>query len=80
MQDAAGELAPRRQAAALLVVDMQRDFCLDGAPLRVAGALQCLPSCEQAVRVARERGVPVIWVVREHDASGAPSARTCPLT
>ena len=57
---------------ALMCIDMQNDFCLEDAPLRVNGALDCLPYCQDAVAHAREFGVPVIWVVREHHRQGAP--------
>lgn len=55
---------------ALLVIDMQNDFCLPGSVLCVAGAMGCLPKVVEAVDVARSKGVPIIWVIREHDADG----------
>lgn len=55
---------------ALLVIDMQNDFCLPGAVLCVQGAMQCLPQVIKAVELARQHKVPVIWVVREHHPSG----------
>lgn len=58
---------------ALLCIDMQNDFCLEDAPLRVNGAMDCLPYCQRAVAHARKQGLPLIWVVREHDAQGARS-------
>mmetsp|Transcript_22842 Transcript_22842/g.63420 ORF Transcript_22842/g.63420 Transcript_22842/m.63420 type:complete len:86 (+) Transcript_22842:151-408(+) len=60
------------QRTALLVVDMQNDFCLPTATLSVDGAMSCLPHVIQAVQNARELGVTVVWVVREHDAQGIP--------
>ena len=57
-------------ADALLVVDMQRDFCLPGRPLFVAGAPAIFDNVRESVEVARSKGVPVIWVVREHHPSG----------
>lgn len=55
---------------ALLVIDMQNDFCLPGAVLCVNGAMGCLPKVIEAVALARAQGYDVVWVVREHDASG----------
>ncbi|KAL4445816.1 hypothetical protein ABPG77_009015 [Micractinium sp. CCAP 211/92] len=55
---------------ALLVVDMQNDFCLPDAVLCVKGAMGCLPNVIDAVDVARARGIPVVWVIREHDPEG----------
>jgi nicotinamidase-related amidase len=55
---------------ALLVVDMQNDFCQEGKPLFVAGAPAIFDAVRESVDVARAKGVPVIWVVREHHPSG----------
>lgn len=55
---------------ALLCIDMQNDFCLPTSSLCVKGALGCLPKVQEAVQVAREHGIPVVWVVREHHQSG----------
>jgi hypothetical protein len=58
-------------ARALLCIDMQNDFCLEDAPLRVNGAMECLPYCQQAVALARKHAVPLIWVLREHHPQGS---------
>ncbi|XP_072981099.1 probable inactive nicotinamidase At3g16190 [Typha angustifolia] len=55
---------------AMLVIDMQNDFILPESPLCVAGGDAIVPSVIRAVQVARERGILVIWVVREHDHLG----------
>jgi len=58
--------------AAMLVIDMQKDF-VDPAmasPMLVAGGEAVIPTVAEAVAVARERGILVVWVVREHDPSG----------
>jgi len=61
---------------ALVCIDMQNDFCLPGATLCVQGALQCLPKVIEAVGAARERGVKVLWVIREHDRHGTDVEHT----
>ncbi|XP_019198672.1 PREDICTED: probable inactive nicotinamidase At3g16190 [Ipomoea nil] len=55
---------------ALLIIDMQNDFILPGGPMHVGGAQAIVPNVIKAVEVARNRGIPIIWVVREHDPSG----------
>lgn len=55
---------------ALLVIDMQNDFCLPDAVLCVNGAMGCLPKVIEAVNAARACGIPVVWVIREHDPKG----------
>ena len=57
---------------ALIVIDVQNDFCLPDAVLCVKGAMRCIPNVVAAVDAARSHGVPVVWVVREHDPSGEP--------
>jgi nicotinamidase-related amidase len=54
-----------------VIFQVQNDFCLPGSPLCVHGAMGCLPSVIEAVNVARAHNVAVVWVVREHDPSGA---------
>ncbi|KAF9614591.1 hypothetical protein IFM89_019374 [Coptis chinensis] len=58
------------KTTALLVIDMQKDFIVPNGLLRVDGGEAIVPSVIKAVDVARQRGIPVIWVVREHDALG----------
>ncbi|KAK8936016.1 hypothetical protein KSP39_PZI013544 [Platanthera zijinensis] len=55
---------------AMLVIDMQNDFILPSSPTHVAGGLAIVPAVIRAVSVARDRGISVIWVVREHDPYG----------
>lgn len=55
---------------ALICIDMQNDFCLPTAPLCVQGAMDCLPQVESAIAHARYRSIPIIWVIREHHATG----------
>ncbi|XP_048492450.1 probable inactive nicotinamidase At3g16190 isoform X4 [Beta vulgaris subsp. vulgaris] len=55
---------------ALFVIDMQKDFILPDGPLLVDGGAAIIPNVIKAVEVARERGMLVVWVVREHDKLG----------
>ncbi|XP_057426805.1 probable inactive nicotinamidase At3g16190 [Lotus japonicus] len=54
---------------ALLVIDMQKDF-VEGGPMLVKGGKDIVPNVIKAVEVARERGILIVWVVREHDPLG----------
>ncbi|KAG1677393.1 hypothetical protein FOA52_010773 [Chlamydomonas sp. UWO 241] len=49
---------------------MQNDFLLPESPLCVKCGLDCLPRVQEAVAKARAAGVPVFWVIREHEPSG----------
>jgi nicotinamidase-related amidase len=55
---------------ALLVIDLQNDFCLPDAPLFVAGAPACIPHAVAAVEGFRATDLPVIWVMRRHRPDG----------
>uniref|UniRef100_A0A0E0ND12 Isochorismatase-like domain-containing protein n=1 Tax=Oryza rufipogon TaxID=4529 RepID=A0A0E0ND12_ORYRU len=70
---AAGGGGAKWSETAMLVIDMQKDF-VDPAmrsPMLVDGGQAVVPTVAEAVAVARERGIYVVWVVREHDPSGA---------
>ncbi len=62
---------PPLPAAALLVVDMQADFCMPSGALCVKGAMGCLARVVDAVEEARAAGMKIIWVVREHEPDGS---------
>ncbi|KAI9107893.1 hypothetical protein K1719_021229 [Acacia pycnantha] len=64
------EMADKRANTALLVVDMQRDFIEDGGPMLVKGGKAIVPNVVKAVEVARQNGILIAWVVREHDPLG----------
>ncbi|CAI9114156.1 OLC1v1014813C2 [Oldenlandia corymbosa var. corymbosa] len=55
---------------ALLVIDMQNDFILPGGPMYVKGGQAVVPNVIKSVDIARNRGIHIIWVVREHDPLG----------
>ncbi|XP_057968476.1 probable inactive nicotinamidase At3g16190 [Malania oleifera] len=68
--DFANSMAEKWKNTALLVIDMQKDFILEDGLLRVDGGKAIVPSVIKAVEVARQRGILVVWVVREHDPLG----------
>jgi len=61
----------RMMKPALLIVDMQNDFCLPGAPFEVRGALEIVPRIQELRRAFRAQGLPVIFVIREHEPDGS---------
>jgi nicotinamidase-related amidase len=56
---------------ALLIIDMQNDFVIPGAPQHVAGALDSIPFIRQALDFFRLKQWPVFHVNREHRADGS---------
>lgn len=55
---------------AVLVIDMQRDFVDEGAPIECAGARDIVPAIAGLLRTARRRGIPVIYTQETHRADG----------
>ncbi len=55
---------------ALVVIDMQNDFCLPSACLFVGGAPNIVRNVARIADSFREAGAPVIMVLRQHRDSG----------
>jgi len=56
---------------ALLIIDMQNDFVLEGKPLQVRGAAEIIPRIRAVLEYFRSRSCPVFHVVRIHRADGS---------
>jgi nicotinamidase-related amidase len=56
---------------ALLIIDMQNDFVLEGKPLKVAGARGVIPKIRAVLEEFRKRSLPVIHVLRVHRPDGS---------
>ncbi|CAL9221041.1 unnamed protein product [Arabidopsis halleri] len=63
-------MAERWRNTALLVIDMQKDFIEESSMIRVKGGKSIVPNVIRVVELARQHGILVIWVVREHDPRG----------
>jgi nicotinamidase/pyrazinamidase len=60
-----GRRLPRR---ALVVIDMIHDHLDPGALLEVPRARAVVPALKERLEAARDRGIPVVYVVDEHEA------------
>jgi nicotinamidase-related amidase len=56
---------------ALLVIDMQNDFIIDGAPLRVAQGTTVIPKIREVLGEFRARDLPVFHILRVHRRDGS---------
>lgn len=56
---------------ALLIIDMQNDFALEGKPLKVAGAPAVIPKIQVVLAEFRKRSLPIIHVLRVHRPDGS---------
>jgi len=60
-----------KEKAALIIIDMQNDFVLPGAPACIAGALATVPKILLVLQRFREKNLPVFHVVREYREDGS---------
>jgi nicotinamidase-related amidase len=61
-------LARRTARRAIVVIDMINDHLKPGSLLEVPRAREVVPALKQRIDAARAAGVPIIYVVDEHDA------------
>jgi nicotinamidase-related amidase len=59
------------QKPALLIIDMQNDFVLEGRPLRVASAGTVIPKIQKVLAAFRTKKFPVFHIVRIHRKDGS---------
>jgi nicotinamidase-related amidase len=64
-------IRPVPGSAALILIDVQRDFYEDGAPLPVAGTREAIPQMAKLATAFRQRGLPIIHVVRLYRPDGS---------
>jgi len=56
---------------AFLVIDMQKDFNEEGAPLRVENGLKTIPYIQEALEATRGSNVPIFHVFRYYRSDGS---------
>jgi nicotinamidase-related amidase len=64
-------LSPERNHVALLTIDAQRDFCLPKTPPKVGGCSGALAATARLAEGFRERGRPIVHVVRLYRCDGS---------
>jgi nicotinamidase-related amidase len=62
-------IAPHWDTAALITIDMQRDFLSDGA-FGLAGTTEVLPNLAKLIEAFRATGRPIVHIVRLYPADG----------
>ena len=58
-------------SSVLLIIDMQRDFVLPGAPAEISGTMEVVPSVQKTVSFYRKLNLPIVHVVRLYLADGS---------
>jgi nicotinamidase-related amidase len=64
-----------RSPFALLIIDMQNDFVVPGAPAEIKGAFATTGAIRRALLSFRERSWPVFHIHREHRADGTDAEK-----
>jgi nicotinamidase-related amidase len=62
---------PLRDSAALVLIDVQRDFYADDAPLPIEGTKAAIPAMASLVTEFRHRAMPIVHVVRLYRPDGS---------
>ncbi|CFX46634.1 Tat (Twin-arginine translocation) pathway signal sequence [Candidatus Filomicrobium marinum] len=62
---------PEPAASALITIDLQNDFTLEGAPAMIAGTAAIVPAVRKSLEAFRKAGRPIIHVVRLYKADGS---------
>jgi len=61
----------KKMDTSLIIVDMQNDFVLPGAPACISGAMATIPNIQKLLERFRDNMLPVVFVVREYRADGS---------
>jgi nicotinamidase-related amidase len=62
---------PLAGSAALVLIDVQRDFYAEEAPLRINGTSAAIPAMARLAKGFRERALPIVHLVRLYRADGS---------
>ncbi len=62
---------PDKTNSALLIIDVQRDFTLSGAPAEISGTLLVVEPIQRLVHAYRAEGKPIIHIIRLYESDGS---------
>lgn len=68
-------IEPHLARSALVTIDMQNDFALEGAPARIAGTLEIIPNLARLLQAYRSAGLPIVHVIRLYYRDGSNADR-----
>lgn len=62
---------PHINKSALITIDTQNDFTLDGAPAKIAGTIDVVPNMARLLNFYRKNALPIVHVVRIYLSDGS---------
>jgi len=62
---------PLPRSAALLLIDVQRDFYADDAPMPIEGTAAAIPAMARLATEFRDRALPIVHIVRFYRTDGS---------
>jgi nicotinamidase-related amidase len=62
---------PHPRSAALILIDVQRDFYEDDAPALIEGTREAIPAMAELAAAFRDKGLPIVHTVRLYLADGS---------
>lgn len=71
MRQNVAQLVRAPDKTALLVIDMQNDFVIPGAPVAAPGAVEIIPLIADLAKRSRAKGLPVVFTQEMHRADGS---------
>ncbi len=64
-------ITPNLENSALITIDVQNDFTLDGAPVQIPGTLEVIPNIVRLLKTFRQLAFPIIHIVRIYLPNGS---------
>jgi len=57
--------------SALIIIDVQNDFTLDGAPVQIPGTTEVIPNIVRLLKTYRQFALPIIHIMRIYFPDGS---------
>jgi len=64
-------ITPNLENSALITIDVQNDFSLDGAPAQIPGTIEVIPNIVRLLKTFRQLALPIIHIVRIYLSDGS---------
>jgi nicotinamidase-related amidase len=62
---------PNKSNSALIIIDVQKDFSMNGAPAEIPGTVEVIGPIQNLIKKYREKGKPIVHVIRLYQSDGS---------